>query len=436
MSRRIVVLLALLLVGWTAGCRQGRAPTSGAGATVAATPVGQTGLRLATFDGGAKLNPYQTIIAAFEKDNPNTVVYLDATAQGDYLGRLQDVVGRNSGPDIVQVNDDMIQKLVGQGALADLGPTLAACQLDPAVYLPNVTAPGQVGDKTYLLPRGYTPLAVYYNKKLFKQFNVPEPKDGWTWDDFLQTAKALTRRSATNKPLWGVELPAAWPAGFEALALANGGRLVSEDGARYVGYMDSDAVVGALQFYADLYLKHKVAPPPVDAARVGGGNTQFEAGEAAMRFGDRSLEAALKKNPNIELGVVGLPVGKERANVLFWDGLGLMAGSKNQDAAGRLLCALAGPRGAEVWKDWGLPTVASTAEKAGLTSDPTAGVWLGELRYVKPRAAATTAWWTETGQEPLAKALQGVITGHATARDALTQAAAEAQAALDARLQR
>ena len=330
----------------------------------------------------------------------------------------------------------MIQKLVGQGALADLGPTLAACQLDPAVYLPNVATPGQVGSKTYLLPRGYTPLAVYYNTKLFKQFNVPEPKDGWTWDDFLQTAKTLTRRSATNKPLYGVELPAAWAEGFEALAMADGGRLVSEDGTRYVGYMDSDAVVGALQFYADLYQKHKVAPPPVDVTRIGGGNTQFENGEAAMRLGDRSLEAALRKNPAIELGVVGLPVGKERANVLFWDGVGVMAGSKNQGAAGRLLCTLAGPQSAEVWKDWGLPIVTSTAEKTELTSDPTASVWLGELRYVKPRAAATTAWWPETGRKPLAKALQGVITGHATAKDALTQAAREAQAALDAKLQR
>ncbi len=434
MSRRYVVLLVLLL-STLAGCRQSGAPAPQQAAQPAPTPDGQTTLRLATFDGGPQLNPYQTLIAEFEKANPKTVVYLDATAQSDYLARLQDR-GEGAAPDIVQVSDEMIQKLVGQGALADLGPTLKACGLDPAVYLLNATTPGQVGGTTYLLPQRYTPLAVYYNKKLFKQFNVPEPKEGWTWDDFLQTAKTLTRRSATNKQLWGVELPAAWADGFEALALANGGRLVSEDGARYVGYMDSDAVAGALQFYADLYQRHKVAPPPVDAGKIGGGNTQFENGEAAMRFGDRSLEAALRKNSTIDLGVVGLPAGKERANVLFWDGLGLMTASQDKEAAGRLLCAMAGPQGAEVWKDWNLPAVAATAEKAGLANDPTGRVWLGELPYVKPRAAATTAWWAETGREPLAKALQRVITGHATAKDALTQAAAEAQALLDARLEK
>lgn len=430
MSRRYVALLALLLAVLAAGCRQSRAPAPGGVAGVAPTPAGQIGLRLAAFDGGAKLNPFQTIIAQYEKDNPNTVVYLDATAHSDYLTRLQTGA---SASDIVQVDDGMIQKLVGQGALADLAPMLAACGVEDAAFLPNVAGPGRVGDRLYLLPHSYSPLVIYYNKKLFRQFNVAEPKDGWTWDDFLKTAQALTRRSANNKQLWGVALPAAWADGFEALALANGGRLVSEDGTKYVGYMDSDAVAAALQFYADLYQKHKVAPPPVDAAQVGGGNTQFEAGEAAMRFGDRSLEAALRKNPAIELGVVGLPAGKERANVLFWDGLGVMASSANKEAAGRLLCTLAGPHSADVWKEWGLPTLASATAKDGAASDP-AGVWLGELPYVKPRAAATTAWWAETGQAPLARAIQQVITGHATARDALSQAAREAQAALDARL--
>ncbi|MFN8475607.1 MAG: sugar ABC transporter substrate-binding protein [Anaerolineae bacterium] len=432
MSRRYVVLLALLLAGLIGGCRASRAPLPGQPAQAAPTVAGQTSLRLATFDGGPTLNPYQTIIAEYQKDNPKTVVYLDATAPSDYLARLQESAA--AAPDIVQVNDGMIQKLVGQRALADLAPTLAACGLDPAVYLPNVATPGRIDGKQVLLPQRYTPLVVYYNKKLFKQFNVAEPKDGWTWDDFLATAQALKRRSATNKQLWGVELPAAWADGFEALALANGGRLVSEDGTQYVGYMDSDAVAEALQFYADLYQKQKVAPPPVDAAQIGGGNAQFENGEAAMRFGDRSLEAALRKNPSIDLGIVGLPAGKERANVLFWDGLGVMASSTSKEDAGRFLCALAGPQSADVWKDWGLPTMSLADGKNDVASD--SAVWLGELPYVKPRAAATTAWWAETGQAPLARAIQQVITGHAAAKDALTQAAKDAQAALDQKLQR
>ncbi|MFN8484410.1 MAG: extracellular solute-binding protein [Anaerolineae bacterium] len=433
MSRGYVVSLALLLALLAASCRQSRAPAPGQPVGAAPTPVGQTALRLAAFDGGAKLNPYQTIIAQYEKDNPNTVVYLEATAQGDYLARLGSDTA--AAPDVLQVSDGMLQRLAAQGALADLGPTLAACGLDAAAYQPNVTLPGRLGEKLYLLPHSYTPLVVYYNKKLFRQFNVAEPKDGWTWDDFLKTAQALTRRSANNKQLWGVELPAAWADGFEALALANGGRLVSEDGTQYVGYMDSDAVAGALQFYADLYQKHRVAPAPIDAGQVGGGNTQFESGEAAMRFGDRSLEAALRKNPAIELGIVGLPAGKERANVLFWDGLGLMASSANPEAAGRFLCALAGPPSRDVWADWGLPTLAA-AGSGGASSDPAAAVWLGELPYVKPRAAATTAWWAETGQAPLARAIQQTITGRAAAKDALAGAAREAQAALDQKLQK
>jgi hypothetical protein len=38
--------------------------------------------------------------------------------------------------------------------------------------------------------------------------------------------------------------------------------LISEDGAQFAGYMDSPEVQSAVQFYADLYNVHKVAPRP------------------------------------------------------------------------------------------------------------------------------------------------------------------------------
>ena len=150
--------------------------------------------------------------------------------------------------------------------------------------------------------------------------------------------------------------------------------------------MDSPEVARAVQFYGDLYNKHKVAPLPADMNLFGGGNSEFDNGKAAMRIFGRWPQAGYKTNPNIDLGVVGLPAGEERANVLFWGGFGIFSGSKNPEAAWRFLRFYVGEQGAEVWKSWALPTVKSVADSSGLSQDPIEGAWIGELGHLAPRA--------------------------------------------------
>ena len=207
--------------------------------------------------------------------------------------------------------------------------------------------------------------------------------------------------------------------------------MISEDGKEFVGYMDSPAVQEAVQFYADLYNKHKVAPPPADMNAFGGGNSEFENGTAAMRIFGRWPQAGLKTNPNVDLGVVGTPACKERANVLFWGGFGISALSKDPAATWRFLREYTGEPGAQVWKDWALPTVKSVADESGLSADPIEGVWLNELNYLKPRAYVFTPFWGQTADPALRKVLETVILDpNANVAEVLASAAQDAQAAL------
>ncbi len=67
-----------------------------------------------------------------------------------------------------------------------------------------------------------------YNRKLFRQAGVPYPKAGWTWDDFVRTARLLTdpRRGTfgTSWPGTGDEdtvwrlWPLVWDLGGEVIA--------------------------------------------------------------------------------------------------------------------------------------------------------------------------------------------------------------------------
>jgi len=435
--------LLSLLAAFTllVGCAPVPAAPAPAAATVPAAAPAEGSkiiLRVGTGDSGEGLTPHQEIISRFEQANPDILVQLEAVAGNDYYTRLLTQIAAKRPPDILQIGDDAVPMFVEKGALLPLDDLIKGQDgLDTSIYLPGLAEPGKWNGVQYLLPKDYSPLGVYYNKKIFDQFKVAYPQDGWTWDDLLATAKALTQDTNGDgkTDIWGVQLPASWTSGFEYWVAASGGRLISEDGKQFVGYMDSPEMQTALKFYADLYNVHKVAPPPADLAMWGGGNTEFDQGKAAMRLFGRWPQGGYKTNPNIDLGVVGTPAGKKRASVLFWGGFGIAANTEHPEAAWRFLKFYAGEEGAAVWKDWALPAVKSVADSSGLSKDPIEGVWISELSHLAPRAYVSTPFWGQTADPALRKALETVlIDPTADVAVVLKAAAAEAQKALDEQL--
>jgi multiple sugar transport system substrate-binding protein len=395
-------------------------------------------LRAGTGDSGEGLEPHQQIIAAFEDENPDILVQLEAVAGRDYYTRLLTQIAAKDAPDIMQIGDDAVPMFVDKGAFLPLDDYIGGdYPLDTSIFLPGVLEPGQWEGKQWLLPKDFTPLGIYYNKIIFDVYGVDYPTDGWTWQDMLETAQALTKDTDGDgkTDIWGIQLTANWTTGFEYWVAAAGGSLISADGIQFVGYMDSPQTIEAVRFFADLYNEYKVAPPPADFSLWAGGNAEFDNGQAAMRLFGRWPQAGYLENPSIDLGVVGVPVGDTRANILFWGGFGIFEGTKHPEAAWRFLSYYTGEEGSQVWKDWAIPPVASVAEEAGLTTDPIEGVWINELNYLAPRAYVFTPYWNETADPALRKALETVlIEPEANVAEVMQTAAQEAQTALEEKL--
>jgi len=430
-----VVLGALLISGCAAG-PEGFVQTVVVTATPEPLPEGaKIVLRVGTGDSGEGLTPHNRIIEAFEAANPDIQVQLEPVGSGDYYARILTQIAAGDPPDLLQIGDDAVPMFVDRSAFVALDDFIASenYPLDTSIYLPGVMEPGKWQGVQYLLPKDFSPMAIYYNKKLFDEAGVAYPAEGWTWDDLLATAQALTKTDANDNVVqWGIQLPGPWTTGFEYWVAAAGGSLISEDGTNFVGYMDSPEVQSAVQFYADLYNKHKVAPPPADMNAFGGGNSEFDNGTAAMRLFGRWPQSGMKANPAIDLGVAPLPAGDQRAGVLFWGGFGISALSDNPEAAWRFLRYYTGAEGAEVWKDWALPTVKSVAEGSGLSADPIEGIWLNELNHLAPRAYVFTPYWGQTADPALRRVLESAILDpNANIPDLLATAAQDAQAALD-----
>jgi len=436
LSFALLLVLALLVVAGCSAQEGGFVQTVVVTATPMPLPEGaKTVLRVGTGDSGEGLTPHFKIIEMFEAENPDIQVQLEPVGSGDYYARILTQIAAGDPPDLLQIGDDAVPMFVDRGAFVPLDDFIASesYPLDTSIYLPGVMEPGRWQGVQYLLPKDFSPMAIYYNKKLFDEAGVAYPAEGWTWDDLLATAQALTKTDASgNVVQWGIQLPGPWTTGFEYWVAAAGGSLISEDGTNFVGYMDSPEVQNAVQFYADLYNKHKVAPPPTDMNAFGGGNSEFDNGTAAMRLFGRWPQSGMKENPNIDLGVAPLPAGADRAGVLFWGGFGISSLSDNPEAAWRFLRYYTGAEGAAVWKDWALPTVKSVAEESGLSTDPIEGVWLNELNHLAPRAYVFTPYWGQTADPALRRVLESAILDpNANVADLLATAAQEAQAALE-----
>ncbi len=436
LRRMLVVSLVLLVV--LSACYAPAAPAPAEAPATSEEPAAEEAgtviLRAGTGDSGEGLNPHQSIIADFEDQNPGILVQLEAIAGRDYYTRILTQIAAKRAPDVMNIGDDAVPSFVSTGAFLPLDECLASLDFDPGVYLPGLLDPGTVDGQLFFLPKDYSTLAVYYNKALFDAAGVPYPEDGWTWDDLLATAQALTQDTDGDgqTDIYGIQLPANWTTGFEYWVAAAGGSLISEDGASYVGYMDSPEAIRAAQFYGDLYNEYAVAPPPADLSAFGGGNSDFDTGMAAMRIFGRWPQAGMLNNPNIDLGVVGTPSDAVEANILFWGGFGIASTTEHPAEACQFLSYYAGPEAAKTWKDWALPAAVEVAESPEVAGDPFNAVWIDELGKLKPRAYTFTPFWNETADPALRKALETILLDpSADVTAVMQQAAQEAQAALD-----
>ena len=117
--------------------------------------------------------------------------------------------------------------------------------------------------RLYALPVAVDPIVMVYDRDLFDRGQVPYPEPGWTWNEFLERAGALTLRSEKDFLQYGyADTPSI---GVLAWLYAHGASLWREGDE--TGFpspnLNDQRVAEALQWYVDLALEHQVMPTPL-----------------------------------------------------------------------------------------------------------------------------------------------------------------------------
>lgn len=376
----------------------------------------------------------QANVVAFMEQNPGVTVQLESIPD-NYLEKLVTSFAANKPPDVLLLDSVLVPKFLDGGVLLDMQPYLAADpQFDPGVFFPQVyeIATREGGDgaqQVYALPKDFTPLVVYYNKRLFDAAGLEYPQDGWTWDDFRATCAALTQDTDGDgrndeygtliyvTPIFNITW--FWQAG---------GDVLGQHGDRATGYLDSPECLEALKFFTGL-VADGYSPDPTAREALGG--SAFMGGKVGMTISGHwampGFRAAAERDSNAisldDIGVVGLPRHRERVTVIYESGWAVAKDTPRPELAVKLARYLSGPECQRRRSQMGLAVSANreVALEAG-AGDPRERVFYDEVQYGRaPWGTRITDW--SVVEDLLAEGIERVILGYSTPEDALGETA-------------
>jgi multiple sugar transport system substrate-binding protein len=294
-------------------------------------------LNVAFWDYGPAAETANKALAdGFMKDHKGVTVTTTPIAGdnwGGYYANLATLIASGKHPDLTFISSEGVKFLSQNNLVLPINgylksdPDAKAIQKDIAPALLKSFAVG--GDIT-AIPNGWNDMVVYYNTAMFKAAGVPAPTADWTWDEFEQTAKALTKD--TNGDGTPDQYGFTWASneifpGILPWVANQGGNLVSSDVCKATA--DSAPVEKAVSYLEGL-IKDGVSPAPMPMSDV---FTRFQAGQIAMFGAGRWPTATFLPAGFTSFDIQKYPSGSTYQTVTGSAGYPILKSSKNPDLA-------------------------------------------------------------------------------------------------------
>ncbi|MFC8571564.1 ABC transporter substrate-binding protein [Streptomyces sp. NPDC057245] len=191
------------------------------------------------------------LVADFERQHPKIRVDLGGGVLADVmLQKVTAAVAAGSFPDIAYIFGSDLARVARSPQVVDLTDMVESGPVPWKNYWAASRDAVTLNGRVRAAPAVLDSLAVVCNKKLFREAGLPLPKAGWTWQNFVSTARKLTQsgqgRFGTGWPGTGDEdtVWRMWPLIWDL-----GGDVVDDDG-KSIGFAGTGA--RALEVVADL----------------------------------------------------------------------------------------------------------------------------------------------------------------------------------------
>lgn len=335
-------------------------------------------------------------------------------------------------------------EFAGKGALQNLDELAARDKWStPWPNDGNYDLQTKFKSKRYMSPSNIGTMIMYYAKEYFDKSGLPYPKENWTYNDFQEVARKLTRQ-LDGKQVYGYQ----W----------NGGYLRNTPWWRMHGQMEWDQIdtpkkaqwasAGVIEAYQyQLYdSQYKLQIAPTQAMLSADANyNRIEFGGVAMKvegpwFLPRMWGSQAKRDGGTQYDVQLLPTGKtgKKTHMNLIEGQVLLKQSKDKEAAWDVMKWIAGEQGQKRIAEGG---------RMNNTPDHIRKFWITSVKqkynvanadaFVKAIEGASINLVGEVTEDiinrdaELSSALNGVRDGKITAKEAMEQVQPKIQQLLD-----
>lgn len=370
------------------------------------------------FGDPAERQAYAELVAAFHGRREDIRVELrHIPSPTEYRTRLATDFAAGSPPDISLMNYRRYASFAANDLLEPLGPYLDASDVIDAEDFYDVAVDSfRWQGQLMCIPQNISSLVVYYNERLFVEAGVPFPADDWTWDDFVQTARALTRErdgdGVVDQYGLGVE-----PSLFRLAPFVwqNDAPLVDDVQNPHRLTLTRPPSLEALQWFVDLRAEHGVVPTRVEEASQDS-ESRFIAGTTAMFLNSRRGTPTYREIEAFTWDVAPLPRGKIAAGILHSDAYCLSATAADKAAAWTFIEFANSFEGQTVIAGSGrtVPSLIAVAESSAFLDESKppvrANVFLDVIPYLRRVPVIST--WEEierTADEEIERAFYGDI---------------------------
>lgn len=398
----------------------------------------------------------ESMVADFMEQHPDISVRAQHIPNTTYVEKISAMLASGDPPDVAYLGEGQAFPWAAEGTLLDLSDYFkedaeASSRL-PATYY-------NYGDgKTLGTNTAAETIVLYYNRALFEEAGVELPPtkaaDAWTWDEFVEVAKKLTKDRSGNDATsadfdpeniqtYGISFPQWW-GGYLPLVYSNGGRFASEDGTELL--LNQPEAVEVLQKMQDLIYVHHVAPTPAQSRAFPSADVMMQTGKVAMTM-DGHWKVLDFSQLGMDWGMAVLPKFKEPVTILLGAPTVIFAATEYPDAAFEFYKFHNNPEYVDLFKRglW-MPlqeTYYTDPEKTAAWLEGEEGVYPPEARDVlidytlnHTPLQPPTYWLKNFGQiesEALNPALEGLWNGTLSAQEAMDQAAEKATPLLEGR---
>lgn len=317
--------------------------------TGCANKAHQTTIKFASWGSKSEIDILKPVLAEFEKENPDIRVEFMHIPQ-NYFQKIHLLFASNLAPDVIFINNLYLPIYANAGVLEEL-PKPEKNHL-PLFFDKSLQALSYKG-KLYAVPRDVSNLVIYYNKDIFRKYNVPLPNKYWSFDDLLVIAQKLTKD--TNKDgktdIWGISFDED-PFFFLPYLMSEGGGFLSDDLNKVI--IDSPQSKKGLQFYANLRNKYHVAPTESESASATMAQ-MFLDGKLAMQLSGRWLVPKYRTDADFNWNVINFPTGDKGSIVpLDASGWAISKSSMHKEEAMKLIKYLSSKKTIEKFSQSGL----------------------------------------------------------------------------------